>query len=59
MHIHVYASSGEAKFWLDPVIERAVNKGFNAREPKEIETQIREKENEIRKEWKRHFGSTP
>jgi len=58
MHIHVYAPSGEAKFWIEPNIGLAVSKGFNSRELKEIETQIKEKENEIRKEWNRHFGST-
>jgi hypothetical protein len=58
MHIHVYAPSGEAKYWIEPAIEVAVSKGFNSRELKEIETQIKEKENEIRNEWIRHFGST-
>ena len=58
MHIHVYAPSGEAKFWIEPAIEMAVSKGFNSRELKEIETQIKEKEDEIRKEWNRHFGGT-
>ena len=58
MHIHVYAPSGEAKFWIEPVIELAVSKGFNSRELKEIETQIKKKEDEIRKEWNRHFGGT-
>ena len=57
-HIHVYAPSGEAKFWIEPKIELAMSKGFNSRELKEIEAQIKEKENEIRKEWNRHFGST-
>ena len=54
----MYAPSGEAKFWIDPAIELGVSKGFNSRELKEIETQIKEKENEIRSEWNRHFGST-
>lgn len=53
----MYSPSGEAKFWIEPNIELAVNKGFNSRELKEIETQIKENENEIRKEWNRHFGS--
>lgn len=30
MHIHVYAPSGEAKFWIEPNIELAVRKGFNS-----------------------------
>jgi hypothetical protein len=58
MHIHVYSPSGEAKFWIEPEIELAVSKGLNSRELKEVETQIKEKENEIREEWNKHFGST-
>lgn len=57
MHIHVYSPSGEAKFWIEPEIELAVSKGLNSRELKEVETQIKEKENEIREEWNKHFGS--
>lgn len=57
MHIHVYSPSGEAKFWLEPEIELGISKGFNSRELIEIETQIKEKENEIRKKWNRHFGN--
>jgi len=41
-HNSVYAPSGEAKFWIEPSIELAVSKGFNSRELKEIETQIKE-----------------
>ena len=58
MHIHVYSPSGEAKFWIEPGIELAVSKGLNSRELKEVETQVKEHENEIRTEWNKHFGST-
>jgi hypothetical protein len=29
MHVHVLSPDGEAKFWLEPVIELALNKGLN------------------------------
>jgi len=58
MHIHIYSPSGEAKFWIEPKIELAVSKGLNSRELKEVEIQVKENENEIRKEWNKHFGST-
>ncbi|HAV12199.1 MAG TPA: DUF4160 domain-containing protein [Opitutae bacterium] len=58
MHIHIYSPSGEAKFWIEPKIELAVSKGLNSRELKEVETQVKEHENEIRREWNKHFGST-
>jgi hypothetical protein len=28
MHVHVHATAGEAKFWLEPRIELARNYGF-------------------------------
>jgi hypothetical protein len=32
MHVHVQASNGEAKFWLEPRIELAQNYGLNTRQ---------------------------
>ena len=32
MHVHVYTPSGEAKFWLAPKIELAINKGLRSAE---------------------------
>ena len=29
-HVHVYCADGEAKFWLEPIIELADNYGFEA-----------------------------
>lgn len=58
MHIHIYSPSGEAKFWVEPKIELAVSKGLNSRELKEVEIHVKENENEIRREWNKHFGST-
>lgn len=31
MHVHVYHAEGEAKFWLEPDVELAVNYGLNDR----------------------------
>lgn len=43
MHIHVSCPNGEAKFWIEPVIELAVNKGLKDKDLKEAEKQIGEK----------------
>jgi hypothetical protein len=43
--MHIHAPSGDAKFWIEPRIELTISKGFNPRELKEIETQIKEREN--------------
>ena len=56
-HVHVYTPEGEAKFWLEPKIELAINKGIRAKDLTIIEAKIREKEHEIRQAWKAHFES--
>lgn len=57
MHVHVHASSGEAKFWLEPRIELAQNDGMNPRHVHAAMRLIQEHENEIRAAWKTHFPS--
>lgn len=56
MHVHVYHSDGEAKFWLEPVIELAQNFGLSAQELREAERLARSHEQEIRDAWHRHFA---
>ncbi len=57
VHIHVLSPDGEAKFWIEPEIELAVNKGFKSHQINELTKVIEEHENEIREAWQRHFGS--
>jgi hypothetical protein len=57
MHVHVRTPDGEAKFWIEPRIELAVNQGLKQKDLKIIKEKIKEKEDEIRKDWKAHFGS--
>lgn len=57
MHVHVYQSNGEAKFWLEPAIELAQNYGLSAQELREIESLVRLREQEIKNAWRRHFSS--
>lgn len=56
MHVHVMSPDGEAKFWLEPHIELAVNKGLSATALNELQNIIEERQNEIRDHWRRHFG---
>lgn len=56
MHVHVISPDGEAKFWLEPAIELAVNKGLAAAELNELRKIVEERQNEIREHWHRHFG---
>ena len=57
MHIHVVSPDGEAKFWLEPQIELAVNYQFSRTQLKLIESLIEEHQNEIISAWKLHFSS--
>ncbi|HUP90709.1 MAG TPA: DUF4160 domain-containing protein [Solimonas sp.] len=57
MHVHVQAPTGEAKFWLEPQVELALNHGLNARQLNTVQRLVEEHENEIRTAWKKHFGS--
>tara|TARA_Y100001934_G_scaffold185023_1_gene218544 strand:+ start:331 stop:570 length:240 start_codon:yes stop_codon:yes gene_type:complete len=56
LHIHVHSPDGEAKFWIEPKIELALNKGLRETELKELEHQIREHEQKIRDTWNKHFN---
>lgn len=56
VHVHVQTDTGEAKFWLEPRIELAVNFGLNARALAVALKLIQEHEGEIRTTWEGHFG---
>ncbi len=55
MHVHVFSPDGEAKFWLEPQIELALNKGLKAVELTDLRRIIEERQDEIRQHWHRHF----
>ena len=55
VHVHVFSPDGEAKFWLEPEIELAVNKGLKSIELGELKRVIEERQDEIRAHWHRHF----
>ena len=57
MHVHVSCSSGEAKFWMEPAIELAMNRGLKQTELRRAERLIEEHADEIRTAWHRHFGA--
>jgi len=57
MHVHVYHTDGEAKFWLEPTVELAQNLGLSAKELREAEDLVRSHEQERRDAWYKHFPS--
>ncbi|MBI2435971.1 MAG: DUF4160 domain-containing protein [Candidatus Hydrogenedentes bacterium] len=56
MHVHVLASDGEAKYWLEPRIELARNHRLSDRQLKEIEQLIGAHHDELKRAWKKHFS---
>jgi hypothetical protein len=55
MHVHVVSPDGEAKFWLEPTIALATNKGLSSAEISELLKIIDERQDEIRQHWRRRF----
>ena len=55
MHVHVQGHSGEAKFWMEPVIELAQHTGLSLREINAALRLVQEHENDIRIAWNKHF----
>ena len=56
VHVHVLSPDGEAKFWLEPTVALAHFEGLNQRQLKQLHRIVEERNDEIRKTWKEHFG---
>ena len=57
MHIHVYCSDGEAKFWVEPEVDLARDYGLSPAQLTELKKVIEERKDEIADAWNRHFRS--
>lgn len=55
MHVHVHCADGEAKFWLDPVLELARAHGVSQKQLREMKTLIEEHRDDITDAWHEHF----
>ena len=55
--MHVWSPDGEAKIWLEPEIELAVNKGLKQSEISELLKITKERIHEIKESWRKHFSS--
>ncbi len=56
IHVHVTCESGEAKFWLEPIISLATYYKLNSKRLAEIQGIIEEHKDEIVQKWQNHFG---
>ena len=57
MHVHVQSQNGEAKFWLEPILELAQSAGLTKHEINEAFRLVQEHQNEVRSAWLKHFPS--
>ncbi|OGH55876.1 MAG: hypothetical protein A3G34_00460 [Candidatus Lindowbacteria bacterium RIFCSPLOWO2_12_FULL_62_27] len=57
MHVHVYCADGEAKFWLEPSVVLAKNYGLSKKRVDEARKIVRERKDEIKNAWRKHFKS--
>lgn len=57
MHIHVISETGEAKFWIEPEVELAMNQSFKSHKINELKKVTEDRINEIKESWNKHFSS--
>ncbi len=57
IHVHVAHPDGEAKFWLHPRVELAVNIGLAPAQLRQAQVVVEAHFREIEDGWRRHFGS--
>jgi hypothetical protein len=55
-HIHVVSPVGEAKFWIEPVVEIASVSGFSEKEVGQLKRIIIARKDEINDGWEKYFG---
>jgi hypothetical protein len=55
-HVHVTKYGADAKFWLQPEVNVAYNKGFNARTLSVLSGIVEERREEIERAWDEHFS---
>ena len=56
MHVHVFKAENKAKYWLEPTIELAQNKGFSTKELSFIEKILEEYGDEFKIKYQQHVG---
>ena len=57
IHIHVSHTDGEAKYWIEPKIELAMNQGLSQKQLNEALSLVGRHHKEILNAWRTHFGN--
>jgi Domain of unknown function (DUF4160) len=55
IHVHVAHPDGEAKFWLTPSVQLAVNVGLSGTQVRQAQAVVEAHRQEIEDAWSRHF----
>jgi len=55
IHVHVYCSDGEAKFWVEPQVSVAKNYGLSISQITELTTIVEDHKDEITDAWEKNF----
>ena len=55
--MHVKGAEGDAKFWLEPEVELAMQDGLSPHRVSEIRRLVEEHQDEIRNAWQQHIGT--
>ena len=53
--MHVQHADGEAKFWIEPVVDLCANYGLRPAQLAEAQRLVEEHVNEFRSAWTTHF----
>lgn len=56
LHVHVTHTDGEAKFWIEPIIEIALNQGLSKQQVATALALVHSHREEIVHAWHVHFG---
>jgi len=56
MHVHVAGLEGDAKFWLEPMVEVAMARGLDQHRLNEVRRITEDHRDEITNAWRRHLG---
>ena len=57
IHVHIYSSDGEAKYWIEPNIELTNSHGLTQKQLNDIQKIVEERKDEIKRAWNKHFGN--
>ena len=55
-HVHVKRDRSEAKFWIEPSVRLAIQKGFAAHEINNLMKLVTEHREFLLEKWREHFG---